>query len=154
IFERIWADLAPFDPDGVLRHEWANSRGCIARFERGSIEVRVIDAQECPAADLAICKLVVGLIARLAGGAGGAGGVGGKRIDQTKLRALSVEQLVPIFLACVRGGDEAVISDAAYLDALGVSSRPRLARQVWSDLAENLGAQVMTPELHVILDQG
>jgi gamma-glutamyl:cysteine ligase YbdK (ATP-grasp superfamily) len=27
----IYDDLAPLDPDGVLRHEWVNGRGCIAR---------------------------------------------------------------------------------------------------------------------------
>lgn len=58
ILDRIYADLKPHDPQGILAHEWCNSRGCIARFSRSAIEVRVLDVQECPAADLAILKLV------------------------------------------------------------------------------------------------
>ena len=56
ILQRIYRDLAPFDPEGILQDEFANARGAIARFERGSIEIRVLDIQECPAADLAVCQ--------------------------------------------------------------------------------------------------
>jgi hypothetical protein len=31
-----------------MDHHFANSRGAIARFDRGAIEIRVIDIQECP----------------------------------------------------------------------------------------------------------
>src|SRR5882724_5239768 len=37
IFQEIYRQYAPYDPDGVLRHEWANSRGAIARFMRDTI---------------------------------------------------------------------------------------------------------------------
>ena len=33
VLEPIYADLAPHDPEGVLRHEWVNARGAIARFD-------------------------------------------------------------------------------------------------------------------------
>ena len=42
--------------------DWLNSRAAIARFERQTIEIRIIDLQECPAADLAIAELVVALV--------------------------------------------------------------------------------------------
>ena len=58
ILGRIYADLAPLDPEGMLRHEWVNARGAIARFDRGAIEIRVLDVQECPRADLAIAAAV------------------------------------------------------------------------------------------------
>jgi hypothetical protein len=32
----------------VLRHEWVNARGAIARFDRSAIEIRVLDVAECP----------------------------------------------------------------------------------------------------------
>ena len=54
IFDPMYAQIAPHDPSGVLRDEFLNARGAIARFSRGAIEIRVIDVQECPAADLAI----------------------------------------------------------------------------------------------------
>ncbi len=56
IFQRMYDDIAPLDPDGVLQDEFLNSRGAIARFDRGSIEIRVINIQECPAADLAVLQ--------------------------------------------------------------------------------------------------
>src|SRR3569832_1608223 len=63
----LYAALAPHDPEGVLQHEWANARGCIARFERMAIEIRLLDLQEYPGADLAIAALVVGALLLLVG---------------------------------------------------------------------------------------
>ncbi|MBL8851852.1 MAG: hypothetical protein JNG89_19425, partial [Planctomycetaceae bacterium] len=54
ILQPLYAAIAPHDPAGILQEEFLNARGAIARFSRGSIEIRVIDVQECPAADLAI----------------------------------------------------------------------------------------------------
>jgi gamma-glutamyl:cysteine ligase YbdK (ATP-grasp superfamily) len=34
ILGAIYRDLAPYDPKGILRDEWVNARGCIARFDR------------------------------------------------------------------------------------------------------------------------
>src|SRR5690606_17301416 len=56
ILQRNYQDIAPYDPEGILQDEWLNSRGAIARFQRNAIEIRVLDIQECPAADLAILK--------------------------------------------------------------------------------------------------
>ena len=42
-----------------------NSRGAIPRFDRGSIEIRLMDIQECPAADLAALTLVIETIKAL-----------------------------------------------------------------------------------------
>ena len=66
IFAPMYRDVAPHDAAGVLRDEFLNSRGAIARFGRGSIEIRVIDVQECPRADLAIAYAVQGVLRRLA----------------------------------------------------------------------------------------
>jgi len=65
VFQRIYTDMAPHDPEGILRHEWLNSRGAIARFNRNTIEIRLTDIQECPAADLALANLLVAVIRSL-----------------------------------------------------------------------------------------
>ncbi|NEZ04063.1 glutamate--cysteine ligase [Wenzhouxiangella sp. XN201] len=62
ILEPMYRAVAAHDPDGILAEDWLNSRGAIARFERQTIEIRIIDIQECPAADLAIAEAVVGLV--------------------------------------------------------------------------------------------
>ncbi|SMG48337.1 carboxylate-amine ligase [Marivirga sericea] len=59
ILNKIYRDIAPFDKDSSLQEEWLNSRGAIARFDRNAIEIRIIDLQECPAADIALAEFVV-----------------------------------------------------------------------------------------------
>ena len=65
IYEKIKADIAPYDPNEELNAIWVNSRGAIPRFDRGSIEIRFMDIQECPAADLAAVTLVIETIKAL-----------------------------------------------------------------------------------------
>lgn len=61
IFEPMYRDISPFDPDGILQEEWLNSRGAMSRWDRNAIEIRVIDTQEHPSADIAILEWVVNL---------------------------------------------------------------------------------------------
>lgn len=70
ILDRITADLNPLDPERILDAEWVNARGAIARFDRGTIELRVMDVQECPAADLAILQFFVALLRDLTSDSG------------------------------------------------------------------------------------
>lgn len=58
ILEKMYNDIAPYDPDGILRGEWLNSRGAIARFDRMAIEIRTMDIQECPGMDIATAAFV------------------------------------------------------------------------------------------------
>ena len=63
VFGRIDAALRAMGADPVLfGAEWTNARGAIARFDRMAIEVRLIDAQECALADLAVAATVAELI--------------------------------------------------------------------------------------------
>jgi len=59
ILAPMYRDIAKLDPEGVLQDEFLNARGAIARFDRSTIEIRVLDTQECPAADLALAGVVV-----------------------------------------------------------------------------------------------
>ncbi len=61
----MYRDIAPEDPEGTLQHIWLNARGAIARFDRGAIEIRVLDIQECPQADIAIGSLMVATLQAL-----------------------------------------------------------------------------------------
>lgn len=125
ILDRIYADLAPHDPEGLLRHEWANARGAIARFERNAIEVRVMDVQECPAADTAICATVAGVLQAM---------VGERWSELYTQQAWSVDVLHRIFLSCVRDAERAVIREPAYLNALGLLARECTAAELWQHL--------------------
>lgn len=127
ILGRIYRDLAPHDPDGLLQFEWANARGAIARFDRNAIEIRVMDVQECPAADAAIAATVTGVLQAI---------VGERWTELYAQQAWDVESLYRIFIACVRDADQAVIREPAYLNALGMFSNECTALDLWSHLLE------------------
>ncbi|OLN29248.1 hypothetical protein DVDV_1246 [Desulfovibrio sp. DV] len=59
VLEPLYRDIAPLDPNGLLHGDFLNARGAIPRFERSTIEIRVLDTQECPAADFALAAVVV-----------------------------------------------------------------------------------------------
>jgi carboxylate-amine ligase len=131
ILNRIYRDMRLADPAGTLRHEWVNARGAIARFERNTIEVRVLDTQECPRADLAIVGATVAVLRALTA----------ERWTSTReQRGWAVAPLRRILDATVRDADEAVIRDGDYLRALGWAGHvPCRAGELWDHLLEAVG---------------
>jgi glutamate---cysteine ligase / carboxylate-amine ligase len=153
LLEKIYADIAPHDPDGILREEWVNARGAIARFDRHTIEIRLLDVQECPQADLAIAGLIVKTLVAL---------VAGRYGEPARLMTWEIDPLESILLRTIRDADEAVIDDPRYLDMFGLPSNPgkTTAGDVWRHLA---GALILTGDdaddhlfdpLRIILEQG
>ena len=127
ILGRLYADLAPHDPEGVLRHEWANARGAIARFDRGTIEIRVIDSQECPAADLAVAAAVVSVVRSLAVG----------RLSERDVSAdPSTDSLAKLLDRAIRDGERAVAEEPALLAALGVRRDRLPLGELWARLLD------------------
>ena len=127
ILAPMYRDIAPLDPDGVLQHEWLNARGAIPRFDRNAIEIRVIDVQECPQADLAIAAAATAVIRSL------------YHVDSAALaeqQAIATDALASILLACIRDADQAVIVDAGYLRLLGFPGRHCRAGKLWHHLLE------------------
>ncbi|MEJ2699395.1 MAG: glutamate-cysteine ligase family protein [Desulfuromonadales bacterium] len=148
ILEQLYRDIAPHDPEGLLQHEWLNSRGAIARFERDTVEIRLIDIQECPRADLAVVALVTAALKALAAEAW---------LPLSGQMAWEVEQLEPVLLRTIREGEEAFLDDGRYLRAFGFPGDRCRAGELWRHLA----AQTYTPEsneegeaLRVILERG
>lgn len=125
ILSRIYRDMRPMDPEGILAEEWINARGCIARFSRDTIEVRVMDVQECPAADLAICGVLAATLRALA-----LGNLG----DLTAIKALNTDALANILLAVIQDGDRAALTDRDYLRVLGRRGAACTAGDLWRDL--------------------
>jgi gamma-glutamyl:cysteine ligase YbdK (ATP-grasp superfamily) len=146
----IYRDLAPFDPEGILCHEWVNARGCIARFDRMAIEIRVLDVQECPLADLAIAGAVTACVRALSDP---------DPRHQARLRNLSTERLAQVLAGTISAAESARVEDADYLVALGLDARPRSAGEVWRALvdryvAPDAEAAECLPALEVILNEG
>lgn len=127
ILRRIYEDLAAYDPEGTLRHEWVNARGCIPRFDRGAIEVRLLDAQECPAADAAVAATVAAAARAL---------VRGELGDWEAQRYFSTERLVRIMRAAIEGAEQSVVCDEEYLRLLGWKWGVTSAGALWEYLVE------------------
>ncbi len=149
ILGAIYAGLSPHDPQGILRHEWANARGAIARFERNTIEVRVLDVQECPASDLAILAAITAVLRAM---------VEGRLSDLEVIRRWQVEPLHAILLSVIRDADEAIVPEE-YASALGITGKACRAKDVWQALIETtLAKEPGYPEfqsaLNVILSRG
>lgn len=129
ILGRLYTQLAPLDPDGLLRGEFANARGCIARFDRGAIEIRVIDIQECPAADLAVVRLICAVVRAL---------TEQRWSDTHAQQRLETETLHRVLLDTIAGAENATVDDQDLLTALGLPARPLTAGAIWSNLASRV----------------
>lgn len=142
----IYRDIAPLDPQGALQHPWLNARGCIARFDRGAIEIRVIDIQECPRADLAIAALAIETLRAL---------VDQRWTDLEHQQRFEPRRLHPVLLDTIRHAERAQITDTDYLHALGATG-PCAAGELWSRLAADLipADHPFAPELNTILTRG
>jgi len=148
ILAPMYRDIAPFDPEGVLQHEWLNARGAIPRFDRNAIEIRVIDLQECPQADLAIAAAATAVIRSL------------YHVDSATLgeqQAIPTAALANILHACIRDAERALVDDAGYLRLLGFPGRHCRAGELWHHLIETTSLERSGPwrePLRVIREHG
>lgn len=151
IFQPMFRDIAPHDPEGLLQEEFLNSRGAIARFERGSIEIRVIDVQETPKADLAIAALTIAVLKLL--------------VDETwtttaEQQTVTIDRLEPILLAAIQSAEQAVISDPDVLCHFGCSEPSITLSGLWRRLYEKASErdpslkEVFGSAIEVFLTQG
>lgn len=149
IYEKIRADIAPYDPGNVLNPIWVNSRGAIPRFDRGSIEIRLMDIQECPSADMAIIELVIETIKAL---------VNEKFMGLQGQMRIHTEVLANILDETARHGQSVTISAAEYLGLFGLKEFST-AKQVWTHILNRLvqgnpALEKWKPELSIILGEG
>jgi len=151
ILEPMFAEIEPEDPKHRLRFEWLNSRGAIPRFDRNAIEIRVMDMQECPQADLALAALVIDFTHLL---------YTGELSDLQTQQALPTHRLSEVLTACSRDAEQTYIDDAHYLSVLGFPGKRCSARELWYYISETLlshGAahlHLWQNHLQLILQQG
>ncbi len=150
VFDVISRDIAPHDPNGILEPIWLNSRGAIARFDRGAIEIRIIDIQECPSADLAILSLIIGALQLLS-----------KEVllPYNKQISWDAEKLHELLNKIAKSGEETIIDQQEYLQIFGVK-HPISVKELWQHFSEIVMKQNMVDlnmwekQLSVILNQG
>lgn len=129
ILDPLYEAIAPHDPDGTLHQERLNARGAIARFDRDAIEIRTIDVQESPVADIAVAHAITSVIRALVN----------ERwqdfVDQSKWET---ERLNRILLDTTKRAEHAVITDSDYLEALGWGDFSCSAGELWRHLVEDV----------------
>jgi gamma-glutamyl:cysteine ligase YbdK (ATP-grasp superfamily) len=148
IFDPIGRALAPYDTDHVMDHHFANSRGAISRFDRGAIEIRVIDIQECPAADLAIAEMIVATLKAL---------VAGRWVSNYLQRAWHESDLLAIFKDVIREAGDTVIANKDFLFMFGLTKEKATANELWhhihAEVSQDLSADARK-HIAIILEQG
>lgn len=149
IFQPMFRAIAPYDPEGILQHPFLNARGAIARFDRGSIEIRVIDTQEHPGADLAIAQLVTTALQAL---------VAERWTSCRDQQGCSTESLSSVFRSALRDGDQTVVADAEYLSHFGLSSTQATIQEIWRHLLREVATTAAPlanePNLNLIFTHG
>ena len=140
IFDKVKKAIAPYDTEHLLNHFFLNSRGAIARFDRGAIEIRLVDIQECPNADIAIAELEIATLkaivngkfaASRSGNAAGSSNAAGiseaaNSVPHTLkeyrefLRNFDTTRLAELLNKTVKDAEKASIDWAEYLSVFGI----------------------------------
>ena len=141
IFEPIKRDITPYDPGHLLNHYFLNSRGAIARFDRSAIEIRLVDIQESPAADIAIAELQVAVLKNL---------VNQKWSSTQEQKGIETTPLVSILNETIKRAENAVIEDASYLLTFGIQSSFIMAKDLWFYLYNESKNFISTPSQKVL----
>lgn len=148
IFDRIEKDIAPYDKEKLLNHFFLNSRGAIARFDRGAVEIRLVDIQECPKADVAIAEFEIAILKALADE---------KWASQKEQRAFDTDNLVQILFATVKDAENARIDDENYLRLFGIQGKTKrasdLLKHIFDEVRKSISANSQTV-LRDLLERG
>lgn len=149
ILRPIYNEIARYDSKEILQNEWLNSRGAIARFDRNAIEIRIIDSQECPLADITVSAAIIEVLKAM--------------VDE---RWISLEQqmdwdenrLSGIFLKTIKDGEKTIIDDKEYLRCFGINTGNCTAGEIWNlicaDFIHRENFSVFQKPLQTILSQG
>jgi carboxylate-amine ligase len=150
ILQPMYKAISAYDKNAILQNEWLNSRGAIARFDRGAIEIRVLDTQECVMADLAIAAFIVTILKSL---------VNEEWSSREKQATLPDAYLSTLFLKTVQKGGEITIDNETYLDIFGLEKTTATVTEVMKHLYEKckingLIDPIWQHPLEIILSQG
>jgi carboxylate-amine ligase len=130
VYLPIGKAIAPHDPETILDPVWVNSRGAMARFDRGSIEIRVMDIQECPGADMAIVSTVIEILQLI---------VDEKLMPLDQQMKMDTESLASIFDQAAVTGFATQVDDFRYLKFFGIKTTVSI-KEIWIKLLEKIPA--------------
>jgi len=127
ILSKIYKDLEPFPGSGIISEEWVNARGSIARFDRGSIEIRTADIQETPSADIACAELIIETLKAL---------VNEDYCSINELNSIETSALYDILTDTIKNGENSIIRNRLYLKLLNMPDKSHSASDILRSLLE------------------
>ena len=128
IFAPIKEAIKPYDKKGILEHHFLNSRGAIARFDRGAIEIRVIDLQECPKADMAIAILVIETLKSI---------VNEEFIPLEEQKPWKEDDLLDILNIAIKDAEVGKVKNEAYLAIFGLKKEAEI-QEIWQVIFQKI----------------
>jgi gamma-glutamyl:cysteine ligase YbdK (ATP-grasp superfamily) len=147
IFEPIQKAIKPFDTENILDHHFLNSRGAISRFDRNAIEIRLVDIQECPKADIAVCVLIIEVLKLL---------VNESLVSLEHQKKWEKEPLFDILNDAIKNSENSVITNLDYLKLFGLKEAIN-QQNVWKHLFNLVKGTINESHLealNTILTQG
>lgn len=138
IFKPINEVIMPFDTEKILDQHFLNSRGAIARFDRNAIEIRVIDIQENPLADVSIAILIIEVLKVL---------ISEELVSLEDQKNWHEDALFQIFDQVIKNAETTLIIDETYLAIFDLKS-PVEVRRIWQKLYERVKSQI--PRKHQV----
>ncbi|MDN3492623.1 glutamate-cysteine ligase family protein [Winogradskyella bathintestinalis] len=126
VFEPIKHAIKPYDKNKILDQHFLNSRGAIARFDRNAIEIRLMDIQECPKADIAICALVIEVLKAL---------VNKEFCTLQVQKQWTKEDLFIILDDAIRHGENSMIENIEFLKLFGLNISATI-NHIWKQMYE------------------
>ena len=147
IFEPIKKAIRPYDTKKILDHHFLNSRGAIARFDRNAIEIRLVDIQESPKADIAICVLIIEVLKLL---------VSKKLGSIQQQKKWCKQELFDILNPIIKDAETFTVSNLDYLKVFNIEGASTV-QDIWKHLYELAKPQIHESHyeaLDVILNQG
>lgn len=129
ILEPMYQDISPFDPKGILQHEWLNSRAAIPKFEAMAMEIRLLDTQECVNADIAIALAILAILKSWS--AKGQARHLDPSFDTRRLKAIYDQTITDGFNVCI--DDKELLEHWQF-----PRNRSLTLREIWSRLIEEV----------------
>ena len=146
ILEPMYRDISPFDPDGILQHQWLNSRAAIPKLDHKAIEIRILDSQECVEADIAIAKVIHAILQYWQ-----------KASNYYLYKPCDTKRLKQVFDQTIEQGLAVKIDDSELMDQWQLPHRTMPLREIWSQLIERVSSELEHKEqlaLELILSHG
>ena len=147
IFEPITEAIKPFDTENILDHHFLNSRGAISRFDRNAIEIRVIDVQENPSADIAIAAFIIEVLKLL---------VSEELVSLEDQKSWHEDDLFLIFDDVIKNAENTLITDKKYLAIFDLEKEADV-KTIWKKLFEKVKAKLSVDQqkhIEFILQNG